>query len=119
MTRTVLLVEDDADIREALTCVIEERGYRVVTAENGLDALDKLRAIPRPCLAFIDLMMPVMDGWQLRGELLKRPELAGMPVVLLSGIADLQAEARSLDAIGYLKKPVDLNQVFRMLDANC
>ena len=119
MTQTVLLVEDDADIREALTCVLEERGYRVVTAENGRDALHKLAAIARPCLAFIDLMMPVMDGWQLRGELLRRPELADMPVVLLSGIADLQAEAKSLDAIGYLRKPVEVDQIFRLLDAYC
>lgn len=118
MSDTVLLVEDDPDIREDLAFLIEERGYPVVTAGNGREALDKLAQMPPPRLVILDLMMPVMDGWQLRAELLKRPDLAQLPVVLLSGVADLQAQAKSLDAVGYLTKPVDLDEIYRVIDAH-
>lgn len=119
MANTVMLVEDDADLREELAFFIESRGPRVVNAEHGLDALEKLEQIAPPCLIIVDLMMPVMDGWRLRAELLARPALASIAVVLLSGIADLEAEAKSLDVVGYLRKPLDLAALCRVIDEHC
>lgn len=119
MPSTVLLVEDDDDIREDLAALIEDRGYRVVTAVNGSEALDKLSSMPLPSLILLDLMMPVMDGWQLRAALLERPKLASIPVVLLSGVADLEAQAQSLDAVAYLRKPIALDEVYRAIESHC
>ena len=106
-------------MRESLAFLLEDVGYSVATAADGRQALAWLDASEPPCLILLDLMMPVMDGWQLRAELLKAPRLARIPVVLLSGIADLEAQARSLDAVGYLTKPVDLARVCDLIDAHC
>ena len=70
-------------------------------------------------MILLDLMMPVMDGWQLRAELLKDPRLASTPVVLLSGVADLSSEARTLQAIDYLLKPIDLKRVYQLVETYC
>lgn len=115
----ILLVEDDQDLRESLQILIRRRGFNIDTAENGRDALEKIRPDAPPCLILLDLMMPVMDGWQLRAELLKRPPLAEIPVVLLSGVADLSSEARTLQAIDYLLKPIDLNRVYQLVSTYC
>jgi CheY-like chemotaxis protein len=64
--RTLLLVEDDADIREALSGLLAMEGFLVIGLPNGREALDWLRKSPRPELILLDLMMPVMDGWQFR-----------------------------------------------------
>lgn len=117
--KLVFLIEDDPDMREDLAFLLKHKGYEVQTAEHGQEALDKLGALDRPCMIILDLMMPVMDGWELRAELLGDPDLSQVPVVLLSGIADIQEEARSLDAVGYLTKPVDLNKLYRLVGDNC
>lgn len=115
----VLLVEDDDDMRQDLAFLIAHRGHRVETAANGQEALDKLEKLGPPCIIILDLMMPVMDGWQTRAELLRRPTLSAVPVILLSGIADIQNEARSLQALAYLTKPIDLPRLYEMVSAHC
>ena len=119
MAGVVLLVEDDDDLRESLQILLERRGFDVVSACNGQEALSKVRPEDPPCLILLDLMMPVMDGWQLRAELLKNPQLATVPVILLSGVADLSSEAKTLQAIDYLLKPVDLQRVYQLVDQYC
>lgn len=115
----VLLVEDDPDMRQDLAFLIEHRGHTVQTAAHGKEALDKLAEHGAPCLILLDLMMPVMDGWELRAELLGDPDLAGIPVVLLSGVADVQQEARSLQAVDYLTKPIDFQRLYQLVDKLC
>src|SRR4051794_18478515 len=80
----VLLVDDDGSVRESLTELLEADGYRVVAAENGLRALALLRAGVRPSVVLLDIMMPEMDGWDFRLQQLRDPELALIPVVVVS-----------------------------------
>jgi CheY-like chemotaxis protein len=117
-TRFVLLVEDDESMRTDLAFLIEKRGHKVETAADGEEGLEKLRARGEACVIILDLMMPVMDGWQMRAELLKDQNLAKIPVILLSGIADSQL-AKSLSAVDYLTKPIDFDKLYRLVDVHC
>ncbi len=102
----VMIVEDDDEIRELLAEMLADRGYLVSTARHGKDALELLRAKPQPNIVLLDLMMPVMDGWQLRAEMLADPKLASIPVIIVSGAADLQDGSEMLKAARLLTKPV-------------
>jgi CheY-like chemotaxis protein/predicted transcriptional regulator len=102
----VLVVDDDADIRQQLAEILAEEGYDVITAANGREALERLRDGGRPSLILLDLRMPVMDGWALRAELKKDPRMQQIPVVLLSGQGNAREEATRLDAHACLVKPV-------------
>ncbi len=103
-----MLVEDDTDIRAMVSQLLELEGWRVLSFDDGHDALQALRAGERPCLILLDLMMPKMNGWQFRAEQVRDPELAQVPVVVLSGDAR-GADPGSVRADGYLKKPIDLD----------
>src|SRR5438445_6065998 len=81
----VLIVDDDADVRDAMEFLLRSEGYRTVTAADGDDALTKLRAGLEPCLILLDLMMPWKDGFQFRREQMRDPRLSAIPVVVLSG----------------------------------
>src|SRR5256885_6745720 len=115
----LLIVEDDADIREDLADLLGDRGYQTVTAANGVEALELLRSGDLPSLILLDLMMPVMDGWQLRMELLKDSTLARVPIILLSGAGNLHTETASLGAVGYVSKPFKLEQLISILERYC
>lgn len=117
--RTVLLVEDDPDVRESLAMLLKLHGVRVVTAADGAEALDWMRRVGPPGLVLLDLMMPVMNGWQLRAAMLGDPSLARVPVVILSGADDVEGAAAALGAAAYLRKPLDFSQVRRLVDAHC
>lgn len=102
---TIFIVEDDVDTREMLGRFLELEGYAVETAANGRQALDRLGTGLRACVILLDLMMPVMDGWQFREEQRKDPALSSIPVVVLSAHANLW----NFDAAAHLKKPVDIH----------
>lgn len=106
MTIAVMIVEDDDEIRELLAEMLADRGYVISTARHGKEALELLRAEPPPNIVLLDLMMPVMDGWQMRAEMLADPTLAAIPVVIVSGAADLQDGCEMLKAARLLTKPV-------------
>ena len=112
--RTLLVVEDDADIREALDGLLSMEGFRVTGCSNGREALDVLHVSARPDLILLDLMMPVMDGWQFRVAQKDDPQLATIPVLALS--ADATAKAAAIDADAYLKKPVDYETLIDTID---
>src|SRR5262245_41874314 len=101
--RLVLIVDDDQDIRDTLGGVLTEEGYRVVGAANGQEALDYLKDGERPCLILLDLMMPVMDGWQFLKQQGMSPSLAEIPVVVITA-AGAQRTAQ-LKASAVLAKP--------------
>jgi two-component system, OmpR family, response regulator CpxR len=87
-TRTVLLVEDDRELAETLRDLLIEDHYTVLTAGNGREALDILRkAEPKPMLIVLDLMMPVMSGWELMDVLKSDPELSSIPVIVTTACA--------------------------------
>lgn len=110
----ILIVEDDRDIAETLAEILEYNGYEALTAGNGKEALDKLRQGDRlPRLILLDLMMPVMDGWQFREAQSGDPALASVPVIIVSAHVRAREAAVQLGAVGWLKKPVDLDTLLR------
>jgi CheY-like chemotaxis protein len=113
----VLIVEDDADAREAIRDLLEEEGYRVACAENGREAIDLLRKNPEPCLILLDLIMPVASGWQFRAAQLQDPFLAGFPVVVMTAASSLEEAA--INADGLLRKPLSLEALLATVARHC
>ena len=111
---TVLIVEDDQDIRESLAEILATEGYTVRTAGNGQDALEMLK-LQRPCLVLLDLMMPVMNGWQVAAEIRDNPKLPTIPFCILSAISD-QAPAGT---VCILRKPLDLEKLLAVVHRYC
>jgi signal transduction histidine kinase len=104
LARRLLLIEDDPEISEPTSEILEARGYEVILAENGHAALESLRNGGRADLIILDLRMPVMDGWEFRAAQKKDPALAGIPVIAIS--ADASAKAEAIAAHAYLRKPI-------------
>lgn len=120
MHRHVLVVEDDPDIRESLTDLLEEQGLTTLAAGDGAEALAKLTAATNlPCLILLDLMLPVMDGQSFREAQLLQPRLSEIPVVVLSAYRDAAARAKQMNAAGFLKKPFRMNDVRAYIDQFC
>src|SRR5690348_14933265 len=109
---TVLVVDDNADAVEALAQILEYEGFDVVTALDGREALDYLRTSPLPDLILLDLMMPVMDGWQVRRELANTPMLASVPVIVMTALAG----GAQIDADAIIAKPIDLKRLLQVID---
>jgi CheY-like chemotaxis protein len=116
-TPTIFIVEDDVDTREMLGRFLELEGYRVETACNGRQALDLLSQGLKANVIVLDLMMPVMDGWQFRREQVRHAGLAEIPVIVVSAAGRDRLEA--IDANAYLSKPVDLDELLRQITAYC
>jgi CheY-like chemotaxis protein len=106
---TILVVDDDADVRDVLALALELEGYAVERAVDGLDALLALRTGPAPAAIVLDLEMPSMAGAEFRAAQLRDPALARIPVVVLS------SSARAVEAQLRLSKPVDLEALVRAL----
>ncbi|MBA3588426.1 response regulator [Methylibium sp.] len=119
----VLIIEDVADIRDTLRDVLELSGYRVRTAENGEVGLRMIAQPDLPCLILLDLMMPVMDGWQVL-EALRGPQaavVASIPVIVLSGVAD-RAEVGNLQrrfGCKVMSKPADIDRLLEAVEGEC
>ena len=109
--KSILIVDDDADVREMLSQFFAIEGYDVATARNGKDALDQLRTGHQTDLILLDLMMPVMDGWQFRMEQQRDPQLAPIPVVVLSAVYNARERAALLGAVDYMQKPVEFDKL--------
>jgi CheY-like chemotaxis protein len=101
--RRILVVEDDLQLRESVSHTLSEEGYDVCTARNGAEALE-LAARSPPDLVLLDLMMPVMSGWEFRERQRRHPELAAIPVVVMTATPSLEAAA--IEAADLLLKPV-------------
>jgi CheY-like chemotaxis protein len=110
----ILVVDDDPDIRESLREVLEDEGYDVACVANGREALDHLKASsPRPCVILLDLMMPVMDGWQFRREQKLDPEIADIPLVVITATGNRPV---LIDAAELVMKPLDLGRLFEAIE---
>jgi CheY-like chemotaxis protein len=114
---TVLIVEDDLDTREMLGRFLELEGYRVETAENGKRAPERLGSGMGACVILLDLMMPVMDGWQFRQEQIRDASLADIPVIVVSAAGRERLE--KIHANAYLSKPVDLDELLGCVTQFC
>ncbi|WP_437735524.1 response regulator [Sorangium sp. So ce1335] len=118
-TGRILVVEDDLDIRSILSQLLVFEGYDVEEASDGAEALAFLRRSRPPALILLDLMMPVMDGWQLRAELQRDPELASIPVVIVSADVRAEQEASRLRVAGLLKKPLQIEPLLELVHRIC
>jgi CheY-like chemotaxis protein len=109
MNGSVLVVEDDEDIVENLKLLLEGEGLRVECAANGLAALEALaHADPLPSVILLDLMMPVMDGFEFREAQLADPRIAAVPVVLMTADGHLTEKSARMKADGGINKPFDI-----------
>jgi CheY-like chemotaxis protein len=116
----VLLVDDDFAILDGVSDFLEGEGFAVVSASNGLDALNKLRSGLRVDVIVLDVMMPMMDGWDFRAEQLADPSLRDTPVVVISAYGfsqnTLQQQFKAYDV---LSKPLELPLFLRALKDAC
>jgi CheY-like chemotaxis protein len=114
-TGHVLVVEDDADLREAIVESLRVEGFDVVSAENGERALAYLRSAPKPAVILLDLMMPRMNGWEFRAVQRADPRLTSIPVVIVSGDGHAETSAATLGATACLVKPIDFDKLVEVL----
>ena len=116
--RNVLVVEDDPDTREMVGRFLEMEGFGVRTAANGRQALDVLRGGASACVILLDLMMPVMDGWEFRAAQTRDPRLATIPVVVVTAAGPAHA-VPAIDANGWVSKPIDFDRLLETIQPLC
>ena len=117
MLKTILVIDDEDDIRRFLDLVLRERGYLVATASSGKEGLERARA-DKPDLVLLDIMMPGLDGWQVLERLKGDRATAGIPVAILSARAETRDPAlwRGRGAVAYIAKPFALHTLFARLE---
>jgi CheY-like chemotaxis protein len=113
----VLIVEDDQDLREMMAQLLTLEGYDTATVANGREALDYLHRTRTPNVILLDLMMPVMDGWEFHRQLEADPALAPVPVIVLSAVD--QVRAANIHAAAFLKKPLDFDRLLDLVRTYC
>lgn|SRR5487761_320406 len=114
----VLVVEDEDQARELLTEILTFEGFKALGFPNGAEALTYLNTAPEPpCLIVLDILMPVMNGRQLRAEMLKKKELAEIPVIVISALDP--AEARDLKPARVIPKPINIDALVNAVRAVC
>ena len=114
---SILLVENSPEVRHAFVDWLRLLGYAVLTAIDGVDALARLRAGPKPCLVLLDLQVP--HSVDFRRAQMQNPHLSEIPVVVYSGLYDPHIGARQLQADGYFYSPFDLHALQRVIDVYC
>src|SRR3954471_22023872 len=105
----ILIVDDDSDIRDSIAIVLEQEGYRVTTAKDGVEAIDHLHAEGSPAVILLDMMMPGMNGWDFLEERAKEPAFASIPVVVMSASVNGEV-ALPGDPTMRLSKPFEIEQ---------
>lgn len=113
-----MVVDDDSDIRETIEDVLEMRGFHVICASSGANALAALKKGARPRVILLDLMMPGLSGEEFRNQQLADEELAGIPVVVLSGARGIDDVARRMH-VDSLPKPLELTQLLETVGRYC
>jgi CheY-like chemotaxis protein len=113
----VLIVEDDADLRDMMAQLLSLEGFQTAAVANGREALEYLHNGDAPNLILLDLMMPVMDGWEFRRRQRADPEIARVPVIVLSALD--QTRAVDVGAAAVLKKPLDFDRLLQLVRSYC
>jgi CheY-like chemotaxis protein len=116
---SVLVVEDDSDIREALQEAIEFFQYTCEGVGNGQEALDYLAKNPAPQMIILDLMMPTMNGYQFRTQQLLDPKIANIPVVVISADGRIMEKFRKVGVNAGISKPISMDQLESVIDRFC
>lgn len=107
----MLVVDDDADVRELLRLALAGNGYFVAAVSNGREALEHLRSHADTCIIVLDLLLPVMDGARFRLAQQRDRSLAWIPIVVASGAVDGDRRARELGARWFIRKPLNLDEL--------
>jgi CheY-like chemotaxis protein len=115
---TVLIVDDDPGMREALAMLLSDEGYQVVTACNGCEAFSYLTHHEAPCLILLDMMMPVMDGYAFRMKQRQHPALTAIPIAALSA-AGKSEQLTEMFPAGFLRKPVNVDALLTLVERYC
>ena len=113
---SVLVVDDDDDIREVLEMALEEQGYVVSQASNGREALEVVSQ-EMPSLILLDMKMPVMNGWEFAAELGQRYAQRA-PIVVISAAEDARRRAAEVGAQGWIGKPFELDDLLEIVKRN-
>jgi len=113
-----MIVEDDPDTREMLERFLQLEGFEVRTAANGQLALQSLQSDSSPRVILLDLMMPVMNGWQFRQAQVRDPSLSRIPVVVVTA-AGVREDIPAIEADGWLSKPVDFDRLLATITPFC
>jgi len=112
--KTVLVVDDDADIRESLRDAFEDAGYLVRCAANGREGLEALQRFDRPSVVVLDLIMPIMTGNELYDAMQADPQFADVPVILSTSDA-----SRAPSGVPLLQKPINLQRMLTTIESFC
>ena len=113
--KDILIVEDDQEVSDLLLDVLETQGHTARTAGNGLEALNRIKE-RRPQLILLDMMMPVMDGWQFIERLRANDEWTNIPVVVMTAVYDMTSLERKTGAKAILTKPFDIELIVDAVD---
>ena len=111
----IIVIEDDEDIRSSMKDILEFEGYQVRTACNGKEGLELLRGSAFPCVILLDLMMPIMNGWEFLAACRADARLVNIPIVVLTA-----GDARSPEgATRFIKKPTDIEDILKVVEEYC
>lgn len=113
----ILIVEDDQGIRESIQDYLELEGYQTHAAQNGREGLEVLKSLKEPCLILLDLMMPVMNGWEFLEAKKANSAIADLPVIVVSAIGDETPKPTGIQ--DFIRKPIDLNRLFVAVRTYC
>ena len=114
---TVFIIEDDVDTRDMLSRFLELEGYKVEAAANGRQALDRLASGAHACVIVLDLMMPIMDGWEFRRRQVEDARLKDIPTIVVSAAG--RDRLSQISASAYLSKPVDMDELLARVSQFC
>ena len=112
----ILIVEDEPALRGMLAELLSSRGYAVAMCGNGEEAITYLSEHDPPRLILLDLMMPVMSGWELRDNMLSNPKWRNIPVAVVSALDEMP---RPLKFVAYIGKPIDIGRLFAVVTEYC
>jgi CheY-like chemotaxis protein len=113
--RDILVVDDDVYLCEIMSDVLQAEGHKTRTASNGLEALERIRE-KRPDLILLDLMMPVMSGWELSATLQANPDWSNIPIVIITADYHVEKKREETGAKAVITKPFDIDQLVQVVD---
>lgn len=119
MHKSVLVVEDDKDIRESIRDALEIFGVKVHDASHGQEALDLLDRIDPPCVILLDLMMPIMNGQQFYKKTQSDPRFSNIPVIVISADGNARQKAASMGVTEGIAKPIDIDTLYKIVCRYC
>ncbi|MDD4975589.1 MAG: response regulator [Bacteriovorax sp.] len=114
--KCILVIEDNKEIQDSLKMALEVEGYKVFTADNGKEGMEILGKIPTPCMILLDLMMPIMNGWEFVDAISKDIMLSTIPIVVVSAFGDKKGTPKT---DGYIQKPIDLDALLNTVSKHC